>query len=135
MCMLFAQPSFPSSGRGWTQKLIFNILKAAGAGVINTTLSVRYANSIITLGDEKVDWMFSHEGDKVIENLMRSSTIHPERPHVIFRVVRNALDNVEANYRYEKKESGKDLNFNAFASQKLVRYKGFHKYWDNKCKR
>lgn len=80
--------------------------------------------------------MFSHEHDKATENRMKSSTLHPERPHVIFRVVRNALDNVEANYRYVKRESGdKELDFDIFASQKLVRYKMFHRYWDNKCKR
>jgi hypothetical protein len=89
----------------------------------------------VSIKDEKVDWIFSHEGDKETEDMMRASTFHPERPHLVFRIVRNALDNVEANYRYVVAETGKQLNWNKFASEKLVMYKNFHSYWDTRCKR
>lgn len=101
---------------------------------MNSTHSTRHAGHLLELNGEKLDWIFSHEGDAETEKVMQASLNHPERPQVILRVVRNGLDNVEAYYRYVYKETGEKLNWNIFAKQKLLQYKSFHRYWDGQCR-
>lgn len=80
------------------------------------------------------EWLFTHEGDRETESRMFSSLIHRERPLFVFRVIRSALDNIEANYRYVKRETGNVGDWNQFVSEKVKRYRNFHRYWDSRCK-
>jgi hypothetical protein len=135
------QPSFPSSGRGWTQKLIFLALGNGGIGKMNNSNFFKFGYKSFPISSnisetnvmKKMEWIFSHEGDSESEARMQSTLIHPERPQLVFRVIRGALDNIEANYRYIKKEGGNTGNWDTFASEKIQRYRRFHQYWDNRC--
>jgi hypothetical protein len=109
------QPSFPSSGRGWTQKLIFLAMQSAGAGAFNDTHEFKFGyksfpvtravapprgpGSPAVPAPATMEWLFTHESDKQTEARMAARVQYPQRPPLVFRVVRSALENVEANYR------------------------------------
>ncbi len=97
------QPSFPSSGRGWTQKLIFLALKSAGVPSFNDTNEFRFGYKSFPAaagpGQPLLEWVFTHEADRATEARMAARIRAPSRPPLIFRVVRAPLDNIEANYR------------------------------------
>jgi hypothetical protein len=131
------QPSFPSSGRGWTQKLIFLALDSAGIGSMNNSNFFKFGYKSFPLtptSKTTAEWIFSHEGDSETETRMTSTLKYPQRPRLVFRVVRSALDNVEANYRYIKREGGNTGEWDKFASEKIQRYRHFHQYWDDRCR-
>ena len=131
------QPSFPSSGRGWTQKLIFLATQSAGAGSFNDTHEFKFGYKSFPAtrkpGAATIEWLFTHESDRATEGRMAQRVKYPSRPPLVFRVVRSALDNVEANYRYVKKEGGKTGPWDRFAMDKIQRYRKFHRYWDQRC--
>lgn len=132
----FIQPIFPSSGRGWSQKLIFLAIRAAGAGKMNSSHLMKFGHNVVPFGEGKektAEWLFSHEGDEEMDHKMESVLLYPERPQVVLRIVRNPLDNIEANFRYVKRE-GSVIDWDNYAEDSLVRYAKFHKYWDNQCK-
>jgi len=103
------QPSFPSSGRGWTQKLIFLAMQSAGAGNFNDTHEFKFGYKSFPVTRSKpgpgspqpttMEWLFTHESDRQTEAKMAARVKYPQRPPLVFRVVRSALENVEANYR------------------------------------
>jgi len=143
------QPSFPSSGRGWTQKLIFLAMQSAGAGAFNDTHEFKFGYKSFPVSRAVatprgpgspaaapvpvLEWLFTHESDRQTEARMAARVVYPQRPPLVFRVVRSALENVEANYRYVKKEGGKTGPWDKFASDKIQRYRKFHRYWDQRC--
>ena len=132
------QPSFPSSGRGWTQKLIFLATdKSAGAGSVNRTLEnmLGYYTYQVTgnPGAATIEWLFTHESDRATEGRMAQLVKYPSRPLLVFRVVCSALENVEALYRYMKREGQETGPWDRFAMQNIQRYKKFHRYWDQRC--
>ena len=101
------QPSFPSSGRGWTQKLIsLATNKSAGAGSVKLENMFGYYTYQVTgnPGAATIEWLFTHESDRETEGRMAQLVKYPSRPLLVFRVVRSALENVEALYRYMKRE-------------------------------
>lgn len=109
------QPSFPSSGRGWTQKLIFLAMQSAGAGAFNDTHEFKFGYKSFPVSRAVatprgpgspaaapvpvLEWLFTHESDRQTEARMAARVVYPQRPPLVFRVVRSALENVEANYR------------------------------------
>lgn len=130
------QPSFPSSGRGWTQKLIFLALDNMGIGTMNNSNFFKFGYKSFPINAQSkttAEWIFSHEGDSETEARMTSTLKAPTRPKLVFRVVRSALDNVEANYRYIKREGGNTGEWDKFAFDKIQRYRHFHQYWDARC--
>ena len=105
---LLIQPTFPSSGRGWLMSLLYNTLKATGGGVAKQNLAKGFGAMAMNISTgESVEWLFTHSFDD--ETIIRaiSATQFPQRPLMLMRVVRSPLNNVEAYYRYMKREEEK----------------------------
>ena len=125
---LLIQPSFPSSGRGWTMSLMYHALKAAGGTGVKSNLAKGFGNKVMAIGNSArktdVDWVFTHSFDDVTLDTAINATAHPERPMLLMRVIRDPLANVEAYYRYLKREAikhgGKPMApFGQFADQHI----------------
>lgn len=131
---LLIQPSFPSSGRGWTMSLMYHALKAAGGTGVKNNLARGFGNKVMAIGNSdkrtSVDWVFTHSFDDDTLDAAINATAHPERPMLLMRVIRDPLANVEAYYRYLKREAvkrgGKTMApFQQFANQHIeVRHEG-----------
>jgi hypothetical protein len=117
-------------------------LKAAGGTGVRQALHKGFGAKVMQIGNSvqktDVDWVFTHSFDDPTIISALNTTAHPERPMLLMRVVRDPLANVEAYYRYLKRETEKRggkqlLPFGTFAQQHIQNYRRFHAYWKSKC--
>jgi len=133
-------PSFPMSGSGWIQNILYSSLTAAGVKDFHQEGTPHFGFNRFSIGENKFEWLFTHESnDEVWINEAFPKIEFVDRPLIMFRVVRSVLYNVESFYRYSSREQQKNapdsepIDFNSFSFKTIDSYREFHTYYTTKC--
>lgn len=60
---LLITPSFPFSGSGWIQTLMYSSLTEAGVENFHFEGKPHFGLNSFTIGEEKFEWLFTHESN------------------------------------------------------------------------
>ena len=123
--------------------LLYHTMRAAQWSGSKQLLAQGFGHKIMNKtgtgeADTNMDWIFSHSFDDATITRALASAAHPERPLLLMRVVRDPLQNIEAYYRYLRREQlrrgGKPVRpFAVFVKEQITNFRRFHAFWKSKC--